>query len=157
MYVINPQNYYKVTWDLGIGFVYLLSYILDPINFAFKFEPMKNIIVRDMAAFVTVIIIIDILLVPFSGTPKDDSEMPGDKEKRKELKKAERAGVGNRSNHSKNETGLNDPALERDIWKLTKNYLKGDATLDLLANIPQLIFMMSRNEDFDSAEGYEEL
>ena len=67
-------------WDLIIGFIYLVSYILDPITIAFKFEPLKNNFVRDFSAFVTVMIVLDILLVPFSGTPKDDNELPDDKE-----------------------------------------------------------------------------
>ena len=33
-------------------------------------------------------IIIDMLIVPMTGKPKDDNELPDSKEKRKELKKA---------------------------------------------------------------------
>ena len=39
-YIIDPKNKYKVAWDLAIGIIYLLSYITDPIAFAFKFEPL---------------------------------------------------------------------------------------------------------------------
>ena len=39
-YIIDPKNRYKVAWDLMIGIIYLLSYILDPIAAAFMFEPL---------------------------------------------------------------------------------------------------------------------
>ena len=32
--------------------------------------------------------------------------------------------------------GLDDPVLERNICSITKKYLKGDAILDLVANLP---------------------
>ena len=38
--IIDPTNKYKVMWDLGIGIVYLVSFIIDPVVFAFKFEPL---------------------------------------------------------------------------------------------------------------------
>jgi len=34
-YVINPNNRYKIVFDVVIGFLYLYTYILDPLNFAF--------------------------------------------------------------------------------------------------------------------------
>ena len=39
--MIDPQNKYKVIWDLCIGLIYLLSFLLDPVVFAFKFEPLE--------------------------------------------------------------------------------------------------------------------
>ena len=40
-YIIDPLNKYKVMWDLAIGLIYLLSFLLDPVVFAFKFEPLE--------------------------------------------------------------------------------------------------------------------
>ena len=37
---MSPTNKYKVTWDLGIGFVYLFCYVIDPFIIAFKYEPI---------------------------------------------------------------------------------------------------------------------
>ena len=34
-YIIDPKNKYKVMWDLFIGIIYLLSYLVDPVVFAF--------------------------------------------------------------------------------------------------------------------------
>ena len=42
-YIIDPLNKYKIGWDLCLGLIYLISYILDPIVFAFKFEPLENV------------------------------------------------------------------------------------------------------------------
>lgn len=41
-YIINPYNKYKVMWDLAQGLIYLMSFLLDPIVFAFKFKPLEN-------------------------------------------------------------------------------------------------------------------
>ena len=35
---------------------------------------------------------------------------------------------------------INDPILERDITILAKKYLKGEALVDLLANVPIFVF-----------------
>ena len=34
-YIIDPKNKYKVMWDLSIGIIYLMSYLADPVVFAF--------------------------------------------------------------------------------------------------------------------------
>ena len=53
----------------------------------------------------------------------------------------------------KNQTsGLDDPVLERDICLLTKRYLKGDAILDISANIPGLIYIIYLGPKADSSE-----
>ena len=31
----SPTNFYKMTWDLAIGFVYLVCYFVDPFIIAF--------------------------------------------------------------------------------------------------------------------------
>ena len=41
-YIIDPMNKYKVGWDLVMGLVYLVSYVIDPIFLAFKFDTMEN-------------------------------------------------------------------------------------------------------------------
>ena len=126
-----------MSWDLIIGYIYMFSYILDPLVFAFKFELLGDPWISMFSEIVTYMIILDILLVPVTGKPKDDNQLPDSKELRKELKKAQRSGVGRiRTNNLKNQKSLNDPTLERDICVLTKSYLKGDAILDILANIP---------------------
>ena len=85
-YIINPMNKYKIIWDSIISVIYLLSYIMDPIIFAFKYEPFASESVYQFTMIVTYIIILDIMLVPFSGTPKDENDIPLNKKKRKEMK-----------------------------------------------------------------------
>ena len=41
--------------------------------------------------------------------------------------------------------GINDPTLERDITKLTKNYLTSEAFVDILANVPIFVFNIVNN------------
>ena len=41
--------------------------------------------------------------------------------------------------------GIDDPTLERDIRKLTKNYLAGEAFIDILANVPIFVFNIANN------------
>lgn len=50
-----------------------------------------------------------------------------------------------KSVNNKSIKGLKDPQLQRDIWFLTKRYLKGDAILDFLANIPGLVYILSQD------------
>ena len=41
-YILDPTNRYKMLWDNFIGIVFLLSFVFDPINFAFNFEPLYS-------------------------------------------------------------------------------------------------------------------
>ena len=59
-------------WDVSIGLIYLMSFLLDPIVFAFKFVPLENKIINRFSQFVTYMIVVDILIVPFTGVPKED-------------------------------------------------------------------------------------
>ena len=53
----------------------------------------------------------------------------------------------------KNQTsGLDDPVLERDICVLTKKYLKGDAILDICANIPGLVYLIYLGPKAESSD-----
>mgnify|MGYP001038952789 FL=1 len=83
-HVIDPLNKYKVTWDLLIGVIYLISYMLDPVVLAFKFEPLETESIMRFCETVTVFIIIDMFLVPFTAVRKEDDVISDLKEKRKE-------------------------------------------------------------------------
>lgn len=74
-YIIDPKNKYKVAWDLTFGIIYLLSYMLDPVAIAFKFEPLENHFLHIFSKSVTFAIVFDILLVPFTGVLKDDNSI----------------------------------------------------------------------------------
>lgn len=66
-YVINPMNRYKVFWDLSLGFVYLLSYLMDPFIFAQHFEPLSNDTVVEIQETVTWLMVIDIFISMVTG------------------------------------------------------------------------------------------
>lgn len=59
-------------WDVSIGLIYLMSFLLDPIVFAFKFVPLENKNINRFSQFVTYMLVVDILIVPFTGVPKED-------------------------------------------------------------------------------------
>ena len=66
-----------------IGLIYLFSYMLDPVVLVFKFEPLETEFIRRISQIVTFFIVFDILLQPFTGTLKDDFEIPDEnKDKR---------------------------------------------------------------------------
>ena len=52
-------------------------------------------------------------------------------------------------NAKKGVHGINDPILRRDICVLFTDYLKGDAILDILANIPGIVYTIYLGSDFD--------
>ena len=66
-YVINPMNRYKVFWDLSLGFVYLVSYLMDPFIFANHFEPLSNDTVVNVQELVTWLMVIDIFISMVTG------------------------------------------------------------------------------------------
>ena len=38
----SPNSFFKVTWDLMIGLIYVTCYIIDPLVVAFKCEPIYD-------------------------------------------------------------------------------------------------------------------
>lgn len=166
-YIIDPLNKYKMTWDLFIGIIYLISYVLDPIVFAFKFQPLESTNIREFSNVVTYILILDILLVPFTGVAKDDNEISIEGKKNKKKKKQDllqqvqqqsqanvlqRKGKMRRQTQVKDSVGMDDSVLERDIWTLTKKYFKGDAILDLAANLPGMVYIIYLDKAYSSSD-----
>lgn len=76
-------------WDLVISLIYLMSYVLDPIVFAFKFTPLDDPLVNRFSLLVTYMIILDIFIVPITGVAKEDQDLPErlNKKQRREKKK----------------------------------------------------------------------
>ena len=154
-------------WDLAQGLIYLMSYLLDPIVFAFKFKPLENRQLNRFSQFVTYMLIVDIFVTFFTGVPKEDQDIPDQHHKTKKRHKKRRDNTRSlqiRRNIShtqdskhlnKRKKALDDPNLHRDIWFLTKRYLKGDFFLDFLANFPSLVYTMYQggydpNKDFEA-------
>ena len=71
--MLTPKNFYKMMWDLQIGFVYLACYLLDPLVFAFAFEPLLVPSINIWQRILTALLLIDAALVPFSATYKKEA------------------------------------------------------------------------------------
>lgn len=142
-----------------MGFIYLLSYLIDPYILVFRLTPYSRENIRTLSEVCTFAILIDILLIPIMGSKKEDDnegvddEEPAeqtdeidanDKSKKAVLLRKKKKRKSNvkliESAEIKDLKGLNDPYVERDIVDLMKNYIQGDCWKDLLANIPFLLY-----------------
>lgn len=75
-YIIDPFNRWKVLWDINMGLWYLLAYIIDPLIIAFYFKPLQYKGINNFQKLVSLFILIDMVLVPFTQVPKDDNVVP---------------------------------------------------------------------------------
>ena len=70
-YTILPKNRYKMAWDLMAGMIYLACYFIDPYVITFEFEPLEvHEKLNHLQIIFSFILIIDMVLVPLSATPK---------------------------------------------------------------------------------------
>ena len=60
-------------------------------------------------------------------------------------------------NAKKAKNGIDDPVLERNFCKLLTNYLKGDAIIDILANIPGVVYTIILGEKAAYGVSYHDL
>ena len=67
---MTPTSFYKITLDLLIGLVYLLCYVIDPLCVAFYYEPLYNTNLNRLQRVLTIILVINMILVPFSARLK---------------------------------------------------------------------------------------
>lgn len=145
-YIINPQNRYKVIWDNFIGIVFLLSFIFDPINFAFDFEPMYNDETNRMDLAVTILLCTDMLFDLVTGIEKENIVIPINDD---DTSTTDNTGMVRRGNakmllkhqqRSQESLGVDDPTVERDIGRILKSHFKSQFWFDALANFPIVIF-----------------
>ena len=59
-----------MTWDLAIGFVYLISYFIDPFIVAFDGKPLENKTAYNTDLALTAVLFFNMALVPFSAIVK---------------------------------------------------------------------------------------
>ena len=90
--------------------------------------------------------------MPFTGTKRDDNEINLDKDIKKGKTKSKSKKPPQRLNYSVKSQGLDDPVLQRDICILTKQYLKGDAILDIIANIPGLVYTIMLGQKVEGSD-----
>ena len=66
-YIINPDNHYKMTWDILIACSYFTCFWLDPFIFGFWYEPLLNVETTRLTYLLTLILLADSFLTPFTG------------------------------------------------------------------------------------------
>ena len=71
-YILDPRNRYKVAWDVFMGDVYLLTYVMDPLIVAFLLKPLTEPSINTMTITLTIIILFNMLLTPIMGVMKDN-------------------------------------------------------------------------------------
>lgn len=79
--MLDPRNKYKVAWDVFMGFVYLLSYVMDPLIVAFLLKPLTEKSINIMNFTLTIIILFNMLLQPIMGVEKDNDLIQLENEK----------------------------------------------------------------------------
>ena len=79
--MLDPRNRYKVAWDVFMGFVYLLSYVMDPLIVAFLLKPLTEKSINIMTITLTFIILFNMLLKPIMGVEKDNDLIQLENEK----------------------------------------------------------------------------
>ena len=78
LYIIDPNNVYKVLWDVLVGFIYLSCFLIDPFIFAFKYAALKNQNgMLTTTRILTMMIIIDMILTPFTAIVREESMNDG--------------------------------------------------------------------------------
>ena len=66
----TPTSIYKVTWDLVMGFVYLICYFIDPFCVAFYYKPLYDTNLNRLQRIFTFILIFNMILVPITARAK---------------------------------------------------------------------------------------
>lgn len=158
-YIIDPMNPYRITFEIIMGFVYLLVLFIDPYILAARFHPLEHPFMSNASIVCTILIMLEIFLRPIMGRKKedynlnqDDDDIEEEEEDAKNVsKKMKTSGKDKKKANKKKfdfqlekqpEKGINDPDVERDVSVLFVKYLKEDSWLDLPANIPFLLFII---------------
>ena len=71
-YIMKPMSKKKITWDIIIGLIYLLTYLHDPYVLAFLFTPLNDSRQIFFLEFFNAIIVLDMLTNFLTGYPKED-------------------------------------------------------------------------------------
>ena len=62
-----------MTWDLCVGFIYLMCYFIDPFVLAFQFRPLLSIDTNRIQRALTFILFFNMALIPFSALEKKNT------------------------------------------------------------------------------------
>ena len=79
--VIDPMNRTRIAFEIFMGLIYMICYILDPYIFSLRFKPLQYTGVHVVSETCTVFIILEILLLPFMGIKKEDRQLSTNEKK----------------------------------------------------------------------------
>ena len=91
-YIIDPMNPYRISFEIMMGFVYLLVFVIDPYILAARFHPLESPFMRVASIVCTIFIIIEIFLRPVMGTRKENYNMNTKDEDLEEAEEDTKAG-----------------------------------------------------------------
>ena len=129
-YILNPKSWYLVAWEILLGAIYLSCFIIDPLVFAFNFEPLVDVSLNRGQRILTALLILDMIRIPITGTTKEEKFESARETLTENDDDALKSRIERRYNsdfaHNSGLIGsLDDPVLVRDIWKLLNKYLRG--------------------------------
>ena len=77
-YIIDPMNPYRITFEIMMGFVYLLVFVIDPYILAARFYPLAHPFMSTASVLCTILIMLEIFLRPIMGRKKEDYNLNQD-------------------------------------------------------------------------------
>lgn len=72
-YIIDPMSPYKIAWDMFMGVCYLYAIVIDPFVYSEHFFPLENKRLNRFNRFLTLIFLVNIIVTPLTGVPREDS------------------------------------------------------------------------------------
>ena len=72
--IIDPLNSYKIMWDIVVGLLFLSAFVMDPLIFAFHVQHLEDARINTYMTAISIVFIIDIIMVPFTGVDKGLNE-----------------------------------------------------------------------------------
>ena len=74
-YIVDPMNPYRISFEIMMGFVYLLVFVIDPYILAARFHPLEIPFMSTASIVCTILIFLEIFLRPIMGSKKENYQM----------------------------------------------------------------------------------
>ena len=150
-YIIKPTNGYKILWDILLGVIYFLSYLIDPLAFAHMFVPLRFTSVNLIQRIFSVMLMIDLVLQFVTAVKFEQASLSNEEEdehdvsKKRSGRKGKKQRVGStrdiRREQSAATDDLQDPVWIKDVIEIWKKNLGSPSTLiDFVATWPIFIY-----------------
>ena len=79
----------KILWEIGIGITYMACYIIDPVIFAFNYQPLLYAGMNLFQEVMTYLIVVDMFTNFVTGFTKEDESTPTEQLKREDSSASE--------------------------------------------------------------------